>query len=496
MFVSPSEKPPRRYQFLKTTTTRRLTWLAVLLTACIVYGRICLVPETGKRVDGPNVLLIVVDTLRADRLSQYGYHLRTSPSLDGFVRQSTLFKNAYAPTSWTIPSTATIHTGLHPGRHQTLRHGDVIRPSIDTLAERLRRRGYRTAGFSHNVNVSAKARFDQGFELFKDHKGDAARIYPDVSRMIGDTRRWLSRYARNAHPRPFFLYLQPMNVHGPYKVPRAHQKDLLSRRPAKGFRFLGRLMNDIMTRGKTSRRKDVTPKYLNSLNEKYDTAVRYTTDQLKIVFDALKARGLWDDTLVIFTSDHGEELFDHGGLGHAYTLFEEVVHVPLIIKRPHQSKRVRSEALVALADIYPTVLEIAGGGRQPRTDGRSLEPLLYRADTPQKARRIKALKKRKLMLHFDWPSRGKSMALHGQHYKYIHVISDYERSVQKRLLFNLVNDQNEQSSLTRKMPKLARKMHRIMSEQWRKYTQGAQQAPKMAVDKANLEALRALGYIQ
>lgn len=170
-----------------------------------------------------------------------------------------------------------------------------------------------------------------------------------------------------------------MNAHGPYRVPEEHQADLLGRSPRPGFRDYGNAMKAILREGRLGKRQAVGEALLTSLDEQYDTAVRYTLDQLAARFRSLERRGLYDDALIVLTSDHGEELFEHGGFSHGYSLHEELLRVPLSIKLPKQRTGVRVTSRVSLADVTPTVLDAVGLTWTTEAllgDGRSLLPIL------------------------------------------------------------------------------------------------------------------------
>ena len=444
----------------------------------------------------PNVLIITVDTLRADRLSQYGYGKKTSPALDQFAAQATRFDNAYSTASWTVPATATILSGLHPLRHGALNKGAALNPKIDTLAERLKRRGYDTAGFSANLHVSIKADFNQGFDVFYDYDGHDALTYPDISETAAQIISWVKRRDTG---NPFFIYFQPMNCHGPYKVPKQHDSALLSRPPSRKFAYYKPPMNDILFRGELDKRERVTPPYLKSLNEQYDTAVRYTTDQIETIFETLKEQGQWDNTLVILTADHGEELFDHGGFSHGYTLFNEVVHVPLLIKLPGQTAASHSKATASLMDLVPTVLDTVTAKNEFNGDGNSLLPLLadVNPDSGTYGPRDKApFKDRSLLLAFGWEKRGVMDAVVGKIYKYISVKRDYTGRKNAKLLFNLKNDPSETRNLVGQKPSVRKKMKALLDERKRVYSENSLGKSGSVLDEMNVDALKALGYIQ
>ncbi len=486
-----------------STQTRKVVFLALIALVTVAVGLLLLdVLMSGKlsrrllyqghRTGRPSVLMVVVDTLRADRLSQYGHPVATSPALDRLTSQATVFERAYGTSSWTIPSTTSLLTSLHPARHKAVEQGATLNPDIVTIAELLKKAGYATAGFSYNIHITNKHGYNQGFDTFLDYDGDVM-AYPDISEMIGSAHDWLEGYDER---KPFFMYLQPMNCHGPYKVPEAHRRDLFKRGPAKGFKYYGAIMRDIMWKGKVERRKDVTKPYLKSLGQQYDASVRYSTDQVARLFDTLIRKGLWDNTLVIFTADHGEELFEHGGFAHAYTLYEEVIHVPMIVKLPKQRESARSDAFVSLMDLYPTITDIMNIPIEHRIDGLSLMPVLGASmGKREKKGDRERFDDRELLLHLAWKGRGLMKGLYDGRRKYIDLKHDYTKTKNKKYLFDLASDPAELDNRLPAEEKRAEKMHKDMTAMWKAYSNIAFDAPKNVLNEMNVEALKALGYI-
>jgi arylsulfatase A-like enzyme len=446
-----------------------------------------------------NVILIVVDTLRADHLSQYGYTLDTSPALEPLVKASTLFTRAYSPSSWTVPATASLHTGVHPARHKVIRRGSSLNPKLHTLAEALKDEGYETFGVSYNLNVSRITKYHQGFETFLDYRGNLS-AYPDITEMVDETLDWMARRQEKGEPRPFFLYLQPMNCHGPYRVPEAHRSVLLSRPPVSGFKYNSKIMRRIMWKGQIDKRKSVGPRYLRSLQEQYDTSIRYTTDEIGRLLGALVETGQFDNTLIVFTADHGEELFDHGGFTHGYTLYEEVVHVPLLIKMPGQKHASDSNALVSLMDIYPTVLEITGATFEHDIDGRSIGALLSgmrKKEHDHADARRNAPADRILSLQLMWRPRGRIKAVVSKRFKLIDVKKDYTRSGKAQYLFDLKTDPREEKDLSAYREKKRERLFQTLVKRFDEFTEKkAYKRPKNVLSSMKTEALKALGYVQ
>lgn len=326
-------------------------------------------PAAGAR---PNVVYVVVDTLRADALSCYGYPRPTSPNLDAIAAQGTRFADFSAAAPWTKPSTATLLTGLYPGRHGALFHGASMRvpPGERALADVFQEAGYQTAGFVTNPNVKRVFGFDRGFDHFFDSPvEDTPRRAAIRSASIGalisaltrhqfnwkyenDVRALNSQVVRWLDGRgdaPFFLYLHYIDPHSPYSPPAE-------------FRRLFAEDHGMVLHNE---RKRLVGRDL------YDGEVRYADTGLGELIDELRARGEWDNTLFVLTSDHGEEWFEFGALGHGYSLYQPVVGVPLIVHGPGVAAgRVVDEPL-QMVDLPATVCDLAGLGVERLGDGES-----------------------------------------------------------------------------------------------------------------------------
>jgi arylsulfatase A-like enzyme len=430
----------------------------------------------------PHVVLIVVDTLRADHLSQYGYERDTSRALERFSAQATRFTNAYAPSSWTTPSTASLLTGILPRKHGADFRGAALSPEALTLAEILRAAGWDTAGVSFNHNVTRVTGFDQGFRRFRDHEGES-KDAPDIAEMLTTVSDWLPS-APDRPVFPVFLYLQPMNVHGPYRVPEARAAELLGEPPGGAFRYSKGLMDRIMKDGELQRRAEVDEAYRSSQRDQYDVAVRYTMDELGRLLERLRQRGLYDEALILVTADHGEELYDHLGFGHGFTLHREVLHVPLLVKMPGQQEARVVEEWTSLLDLLPTILEVAGVPAQSGGDGRSLLPLLSGAVPAARAGGFPLFETR-------WPSRFVGSALVAYPWKLIWIEGDYEGRTNQALLFDLAQDPLERQDLAAERPEVVQQLKRTLEER-----RAAAAAPLAAGFAEGMDetVLRALGY--
>jgi arylsulfatase A-like enzyme len=333
---------------------------------------------------GPNVVLVTVDTLRADHLGCYGYPRPTSPFVDSLAREGTICADTTAAASWTKPATGTILTGLHPSRHGALYHGSSLHlpEGKETLAEAFRDRGYVTAGFVANPNLKRVFAFDRGFDVYFDApvedtvtlaciRGSWAgqllmkllryqfnwNYENDCARMNREVLAWL---ARN-HDQRFFLYVHYIDPHIPYDPPARYREEFARDH---GFPLF-------------NRRKELVG------IDRYDGEIRYADDGLAELVRALQRHGVWEDTLFVLTSDHGEEFFEHGVLGHGFSLYQEVVHVPLVLRGPGVPAGRVVERPLQVLDLPATVLALAGAGVEEFGDGKSFHAEVLGPGAPE-----------------------------------------------------------------------------------------------------------------
>ncbi len=450
-----------------------------------------------SRVAGPNVILINIDTLRADHLSQYGYRDPTSRILEEFASHSTRFASAHAPAPWTKPSVASLMSGLAPARHGATDRSKPLSLDATTFAELLQKEGWRTGAFSDNPFVSSATQLDQGFDFFhyqrKTARGAKAqphsvnshetRLYDHAEEMFQKAAGWIMQEKN----RRFLLYLQPMNVHGPYKVPAAAQKALLGRRPLEGFRYYEGLMQDIMMKRQFDRRAAVDQNYLRSQREMYDTSIHYTAGVIAGFFAFLQEQGLYDDALIIVTSDHGEEMFEHGGFGHAWTLYQEVLAVPLFVKLPQQTEGQVIERSVSLLDIFPTILEATGIDSPEDLEGRPLQSYMEpNADSVDRA----------LYFSTGWPRRCIARGVREGPWKLILIKRSYDTPESTLMLYNLDEDPSEAHNVADEHPEVVARLEAKTDQRFAFYKSHRMRIVTSENADLDEDALRALGYVE
>ena len=319
---------------------------ALLLAAC------------GGDSAHPNVVIVAIDTLRADHLGCYGYPRPTSPRIDAFAAESVLFEQTVAQSPWTLPSFASIMTGVIPERHGAgqgklclVLPCAALESQQETLAEVMRRAGYRTASFVSNGFVSAGVGLDRGFET--------AELSPLGGVAMRLARKWVETHQQE----PMFLFVHLVEPHMPYEPPAADAAPFI----------------DATYAGPIGARADFTNAYgkLDDADRRrivdlYDGEVHADDRLVGTMLDTLEQLGLDRKTLVVLVADHGEELFDHGFVGHGHTLFDELLRVPLVVRFPAGEPRGRVAHQVRAMDVFPTVLEVAGIPAPPGLDAVSL----------------------------------------------------------------------------------------------------------------------------
>ncbi|MFP6687625.1 MAG: sulfatase [Polyangiaceae bacterium] len=311
----------------------------------------------------PNVLFIVADTLRADHLGLYGSRHDTSPNLDAFGRANLTFLRPVSPAPWTSPAVASLFTSLYPSAHGVVSPAvgsgmpnDSLAESYTTLAEQFSSAGYATRALIANPWVSRLRGYAQGFDSFVDvavllEQGNATPTTDELRRMATDELRRLK-----AEGQPFFFYLHFLDPHSPFSAP----SELVDRFHPQGAK------------------RPKKPNNLGKISEQvaqYNAEIFVLDEAIGELFAFLRAEGLYDDLIIAFTSDHGEQFWEHGQFGHGHTVYSEEVYVPFLLKARGQKGEVAE--VVSTLDVGPTLLAAAGLERLPNSQGVPLPSDLH-----------------------------------------------------------------------------------------------------------------------
>ncbi len=360
----------------------RVAALALLALAAAACGP--RVAEAPRRSGPPNIVLIVVDTLRADHLPFYGYRRDTTPQIaTRLAARGTVVERATAAAPWTMPSMAALLTGLDPRRlAQEGRRIDQMPADATTLATRLAAAGYETAGFSANPLLATYNGYARGFETFWRAPGGMEAIHQHAPVLQEQIVSWLERRPAAA-TRPLFLWAHYIDPHDPYE-----NADMVRGRSPFDPLYQGALRGgDVQALYRGARQVDDLAETRRALAAFYDGELLYV-DRFAAGIVDLALRKLGPDTLFVFTADHGEELGERGGWKHGQTLYEEQLHVPLVFRwdgRIAAGRRLAGDA--TLLDLSPTLLA-AAGAPAAGLDGRDLLPSLLGAGVPLPRRGI------------------------------------------------------------------------------------------------------------
>ena len=326
---------------------------------------------TAADDSAPLVVIYLVDTLRADHTTPYGYARDTTPELAKFAKDAVVFESAVAQASWTKPSVASLFTSLLPGRHRAVQLRDSLDPGHVTLAEMLQGKGYATgAAIANSIIYLQGVNFDQGFDFFDGIHGAEKRPSKmvEAAGVVDGALEWLDE--RRGFPG--FLYVHTVDPHVPYTPPPPYDR-MYEPHPAADHNAVDPRVD---YREPADRDRFVA---------QYDGEIAYGDREFGRFIGEIKKRGLYDRALIVFMADHGEEFQDHGGWLHGRSVFDELIRIPLIVKFPQQRDAGRRIAQqVQEVDILPTILESLGlpVPAPPVIAGRPLQPVV-RGETPE-----------------------------------------------------------------------------------------------------------------
>jgi arylsulfatase A-like enzyme len=419
----------------------------------------------GDRRKFKNVVIFLVDTLRADRLGAYGYGRDTSPNIDAFAAEAVLFERAFSVSPWTRTSVASMFTSMYPVAHACQDKDDITTDELVMMAEVFKANGFATGGFSTNISVSDQFNMAQGFDefvyferetWFSDHPGRPDPGYVPIEGMMSDAFEWLL----DVGDQPFFFYFHSTDPHWQY-------------RPPAEFALWGdRLLGDL-----------------------YDGEIRYTDFYFQEVIDHLRTLGKLDETLIIFTADHGEELFEHGGHGHGHTLYNELLQVPLIMRHP-SLKPARQTEMVRLIDVFPTIIEMFSLHPEGAViQGRSLLPMLLGKAGEKPDEQF-------VLAEVRYPSKIEGMSLEAGDWKLIRIVQMQPSRAFPRgksdawELYNMLQDPGELENVVRFNPEIVENLRQQLETLSEKFDVSGLEGKDAELDDDTREALRSLGYVE
>ncbi len=430
----------------------------------------------AKRASRPNVIVYLVDALRADRVGAYGHTGSLTPNLDAFAAEALVFREAIAQSSWTKPTVASLFTGLLPPAHGVLRREEALSPQALTLAEVLRAAGYRTIAFSSNPFVSRSFGLDQGFLRF-DSLGSGP---PGSPHAFSDTIneevfRWLDEQSAE----PFLLYVHTMDPHAPYTPPRP-DGSLGGGEEAKAAWQLG-LPTDTQPSAVLACREQypMLDEARRRMIRRYDEEVAFNDASFGRFVAALRARGLYEDSVIVVLSDHGESFWEHRDWRHENNLYSQVIRIPLMIRPPGGVARPPVDELAQQIDVLPTILELLDLPAPAAAQGRSL--LATDGESPPRVG----------FSYLECVSRRRLAAVLAGPWKLIRGI-DSDGELERVELYHRRRDPGELTDVSAAEPEVVQRLLRLLEAREAERPLAPRQ---VEVGEELEETLRALGYV-
>jgi len=449
-------------------------------------------PKIYSKITEPkyNVVLITMDALRADHVGCYGYGKKTTPNIDSFSKDTVIYTKCYSPSSWTLPSFSSFYTSLYPRHHRArcerTQSGEIeyIGPknTLSKIPTFLKPYQYLTQVTTWHPYFDTSYGLTNEFDYF-----DRNQIsYNIPSFHIENINRWIKWLAAEK----FFLHIHILPPHSPYNAISPYYEKfidfnnpLLENGDLK--LFYSPLSNDLEKWGKGTKDTDVKNLMLNL----YDTNLAVSDEFFGKIILQLKESGLYNDSLIIFSSDHGEQFFEHGKSGHAKSLYREELHVPLLIKFPKSfnTHGKRIDSLVSTLDILPTILEVNNITTPGYFHGQKLFNLQDRS--------LEKIKKEYLYLFHDWPNSVFSGII-WQDYHYI-----YSNEKRTHELYKMSDDPYEKKNLAAKEGDILKKLIGLLKDYEKIVGAGAgsevisKKGTKRNADEENKKKLKTLGYL-
>lgn len=459
--------------------------VVLIFSGCVNFQRLLESLEPHKH---PNVILIVLDTLRADHTSCYGYPLRTTPELERFSEQAVLFRRAMTPAPWTLPGHASLFTGLYPFEHGArtyiakqerllpqIQQKNLARPlhrDFETIAEHLQDQGYQTAAIiANNIYLQRYFGLAQGFE------------YYDVNYQYGDginarVMTWLDNYLGGPNAdRPFFLFINYMDNHRPYNTTPA--PEVIPYEVAADSNATLNLLYRLVMREPS----ELPHELIKVVNDQYDLGVVNVDKFLGVLFEYLKRKLIFDECLLIVTSDHGEYLGEHYLVEHSKDVYQEALWIPLLLKAPYQSKRIVENRLISLVHLPAIMLSFADLPVPDCFPYRWPETTILAENHFARLKDVNA--------RWGYRFRRERFAIFWKFWKYIHSSDDQHE------LYRLDRDPEESRNLVETRAPIAQKLDdwlqpalTAISEQ-----EAEEEYEQRELTKEEEERMRSLGYL-
>ena len=492
---------------MQTESSLRQPLISVVVLLLLAFG-IWAAYSVFKPAPKVPVIVYLVDTLRADHLGIYGYDRATSPTIDALARDSVVFENAYATAPWTLPSVASLFTSTFPCEHRVLTARTRLNKSFPTLAAILADQGYLTASIFNNIWVGPDFGLAQGFVITTERGRFVNNRAVDTAPVIdvaGDMPLFLYIHTLEPHDTHWISPEGPLSIDAYFEPMEYVDLDRRMHLKAVKDEFVDIIVNwnthQPADRSSKTLRQTELMRLLEDDSENmihlYDASVRIADDYLAYFVELLKAKDIWDNAIVVFLSDHGEEIGEHGGWFHGQSVYEELMRIPLIVHFPegqYAGRRVTEP--VSIVDVMPTILDYLDLSEFcPNCRGESLLDLLER-DNPG----ARASQRAVLMFRADdvnyygshEKKRGRyNVALRSQNWKVILNLDP-----QSLELFNLVEDPGETADVGATETEIATDLGNLAAKSMDDCSSQAEHAPEATqLDQDTRDRLRGLGYI-
>jgi arylsulfatase A-like enzyme len=453
------------------------------------------------RTHKPNVVLIVLDTLRGDRLSCMGYDRPTTPNIDAIAAQGALYTHAFSTCFWTLPAHASLFTGFHPMQAGATSETLHLPEQNVTLAEALAANGYRTTAYVCNSWVSKERGFSQGFESYVEMWRAANQVSEDSTANSMETLAVtkVENYIRAAAggKKPFFLFANLNGVHLPYRPAPEYVRKFVADRGHDLSRVI-ELSQITSGWGHLAGKVQLSAEDYKILNDLYDGEVAWADALVGRIAGAIEGAGIAENTVFIIMSDHGEHLGEHDKIDHMSTMYDPALHIPLVIRYAGAFKAgARNDDLVSIVDVAPTVLHLCGAADRAPALHVGVTSLANPSRAPETF--VLAANERPLtgikLLQARYP---------GYDYNAIDYRLRCLRSVESKViynenrgaeLYNLVRDPAETSNLAQAQADTQRDMMGLLTKSFDAMGKSKEYFMFESTDREALERLRSLGYI-
>ena len=419
----------------------------------------------------PNILLIVIDTFRADRLGR-----GLTPNMDAFSSEATVFDRAVTTIATTMPAHASMFTGLAPNRHGVRWNGDELAESNLTAVEILEGAGYETAAFVGKTRLLTRSGFHQGFSILSDPRNGTAPVNRPGEEITAISRDWICGESR----KPFFAWVHYNDAHSPYRLNdfakerRGNYEGILSRGATGKLLF-------------SNREKIVSsPEDVRMFKALYDGAVLEVDRHIGNLLDECPGDPVLEETIVILTADHGQVLGEHRDLLHGGMLWEPALRIPLIVRHPKARPGIVASERVGIADIAPTLIELAGQNVPPGLQGRSIVRAIFGERIED---RVYVSEVKREGSNADQGLGSADLAVYDGNHKVIRKSGEVQ-------IYDIASDADEIHPLSKGQNQLLVERSQVLMDAYSRADTGADSVKREELDQDTLDELEALGYIE